>query len=45
MVGEGADGEWYLDKNNDDTMRIVGFKILTVLLCFLVRDTVSSVQR
>lgn len=33
------------DKNNDDTTRIVGFKILTALLSFLVRDTVSSVQR
>ena len=33
------------DKNNDDTTRIMGFKILTALLCFLVRDTVSSVQR
>ena len=33
------------DKNNDDTTRIVGFEILTALLCFLDRDTASSVQR
>ena len=43
MVDEGVDGKLISDKNNNIT-RIVEFKILKET-CFLVRDTVSSVQR
>jgi hypothetical protein len=34
-----------LDNNDDDTTRIVRFKIKTVLLRLLVRDDVSLVHR